>query len=199
MSEVSARLTARVARGSATLLVGYGTLLNRRSLGDSIGQDSAGAKEVIPVIVHGYRRLFNLRPDHYESSFRLGTAAIENAAANLEEASGNRFNGLAFPVTTDELEALDERERYYERRQVTLHAFDTGELIGEGHAYVSLPDARWIERDPTRLMPLWRDIVWSRGGAYRVGERFGRVYDETTLLADGTTLLIDSYRDLLEA
>ncbi len=182
----------------ATLLVGYGTLLNRRSLGDSIGQDSAGAKDVTPVIVHGYRRLFNLRPDHYESSFKLGTEPIENAAANLEDAPGSRFNGLAFPVTLHELEALDERERYYERRQVTLHAFETNEVIGEGHVYVSLPDAPWIERDPARLMPLWRDIEWSRGGAYGVSEHFGRVYDETTLLADGTTFLIDSYREFLE-
>ena len=187
----------RVGTGVATLLVGYGTLLNRRSLGDSIGQDSAEAREVAPVIVHGYRRLFNLRPDHYESSFKLGTAAIENAAANLEAAPGSRFNGLAFPVTSDELEVLDERESYYERHVVTLHAFDTNEVIGEGHVYVSLPDARWIERDTTRLMPLWRDIEWSRGGAYRVAESFGRVYDETTFLADGITLLIDSYRELL--
>ena len=179
-------------------LVGYGTLLHRGSLGHSIGHDSAENKRVVPVVVHGYRRLFNLRPTHYETSYKLHEEPIENAAMNVEPAAGAHLNGLGFSVTIDELESLDERERYYLRRAVPIHHFDTGELVGEGHIYISEPDASWIERDPGKLMPLWRDIVWARTGAYRVSEAFGRSYDETTYLADGRSLMVDCYRDVVD-
>ncbi|MCB1021478.1 MAG: gamma-glutamylcyclotransferase, partial [Acidobacteria bacterium] len=119
-----------------TFLVGYGTLLNQGSLGHSIGQDAAGAKRIVPVIVEGYRRLFNLRPTHYESSSKLSARGIENAAMNVEPAPGARFNALAFSVTQDELAKLDQRERYYKRTSAPLLDFDSGESLGEGHFYM---------------------------------------------------------------
>jgi hypothetical protein len=181
-------------------LIGYGTLLHRGSLGRSIGQDSAARKRIVPVVVRGYRRLFNLRPTHYETSHKLHAEPIENAAMNVEPADTDtaHFNGLGFTVTLEELRALDARERYYSRKPVPIHHFETNELVGEGHLYVSDPDADWIERDPAKLMPLWRDIVWARTGAYRVSESFGRCYDETTYLADGSSLVSDRYREVLD-
>ncbi|MGH9337731.1 MAG: gamma-glutamylcyclotransferase family protein, partial [Vicinamibacteria bacterium] len=161
-------------------LVGYGTLLHRGSLDRSIGRESADRKRILPVLVRGYRRLFNLRPTHYATSFKLSREPIENAAMNVEPAAAERFNGLGFEATPEELAALDERERYYRRKTAPVFHFDSGELIGEGHFYVSDPDASWIARDVAKLMPLWRDVVWARAGAYRVGETFGHCYDETT-------------------
>jgi hypothetical protein len=117
---------------------------------------------------------------------------------NVEPAPGESFNGIAFDVTPDELEALDRRERYYRREAAPVYHFDSREALGEGHFYVSEPDASWIVRDPAKLLPLWRDIVWARTGAYRLGEAFGRCYDETTYLADGRTRMIDRYRDVIE-
>ena len=38
---------------------------------------------------------------------------------NIEPATGGRVNGVVFPVTADELDALDVRERNYERVDVT--------------------------------------------------------------------------------
>jgi len=179
-------------------LVGYGTLLHRGSLGQSIGRESAERKRVLPVLVRGYRRLFNLRPTHYTTSFKLSREPIENAAMNVEPAPGESFNGLAFEATPEELHALDQRERYYRRRAAPVYHFDSGELLGEGHFYVSEPNASWIFRDVEKLMPLWRDVVWARTGAYRLGEAFGRCYDDTTYLADGRTLVIDRYRDVID-
>lgn len=180
------------------LLVGYGTLLHRGSLGHSIGAQAAGTKEIVPVRVPGYRRLFNLRPTHYEPSAKLDASGIEAAAMNLEPADEAEFNGLAFPVDEEELSRLDERERYYTRRSVPLLHFDTGEELGTGFAYVSAPDAPWIERDVRRLMPLWRDIVWARDGAYRISVAFGEAFDSSTFLADGRTLVVDAYREVLD-
>jgi cation transport regulator ChaC len=179
-------------------LVGYGTLLHRGSLGHSIGRETAEGKRALPVVVRGYRRLFNLRPDHYATSFKLSREPIENAAMNVEPAFGKSFNGVAFEVTPEELHALDRRERYYQRRAAPVYHFHSGEHLGDGHFYVSEPDASWIVRDVEKLMPLWRDVVWARTGAYRLGEAFGRCYDQTTYLADGRTLVIDRYRDVIE-
>jgi hypothetical protein len=179
-------------------LVGYGTLLHRGSLGHSIGRESAEEKHALPVVVRDYRRLFNLRPAHYATSFKLSRNPIENAALNVEPAPGASFNGIGFEVTSEELEALDRRERYYRRAAASVYHFHSGALLGEGHFYVSDPNASWIVRDTEKLMPLWRDIVWARTGAYRLGEAFGRCYDQTTYLADGRTLVIDRYRDVIE-
>lgn len=178
-------------------LLGYGTLLNQGSLGHSIGQDAAGAKRIVPAVVHGYRRLFNLRPTHYESSSKFSDEGIENAAMNVEPAEGSYFNGLGFAVTEEELRELDQRESYYVRETAPLVAFGTGEEIGEGHIYVGKDDSPYLERDTNLLMPLWRDVVWARVGAYRISDDFGRMFDATTYLADGTTPVVDAYREHL--
>jgi hypothetical protein len=77
--------------------------------------------------------------------------------------------------------------------------FETGEDLGMCHVYESPLEARWLRHDNDQLLPLWRDIVYARVGAYRISEAFGNMYDETTYLADGKTLLVDYYKDHLEA
>ncbi len=181
------------------LLVGYGTLLYRPSLGHTIGDEAGNSIEMLPVIVDAYQRLFNLRPDHYLplTSSVLSDAGIENAAMNVEPASEHSFNGLAFRVDHQQLPDLDRRERYYLRKRVRLRHFDTDEPLGEGWVYSSERDARWIERDLAALLPLWRDIEWAREGAYRISRRFGEYFDKTTFLGDGTTLVTERYREHL--
>ena len=176
-------------------IIGYGTLLLRASLGSSIGQSRATQKPLRPVTVDGYIRLFNIRPDHYPSSNKFGASDIERAAMNVEPSPDHSFNGVAFETTLEELESLDHREAPYERVVVPMRDFDSGEPDGEGHLYVGLDP--WITRDPTLLLPLWRDVVWGRTGAYELGEGFGERFDQTTYLGDGEARVIDVYRELL--
>lgn len=178
----------------AVFIIGYGTLLYRASLGQTIGRTMADQREMVPVLVTGFRRLFNLRPDHYLASDVWGRAGIENGAMNVEPAASESLNGLAFEVAPEELEQLDRRERYYERLEAEIYDFQTGEPLGPGHIYSSKPDARWIERDPGKLLPLWRDVAWARAGSYAISRRFGETFDRTTYLADGKTLVVDHYR-----
>jgi hypothetical protein len=180
------------------IMVGFGTLLLQESLGDTVGQEGAGQKKFSPIIIKDYRRLFNLLPDHYEADNRLRQDGTEIGAANIEPAPGFQFNGLSFLANASDLESLDKRERYYKRSVVPCYNFETGELIGEGHVYESPLDAHWLRRSNEELLPLWRDIVYARVGAYRISEAFGKMYDETTYLADGKTLLVDYYKDYLE-
>lgn len=177
------------------IIVGFGTLLLQESLGDTIGSD----KQFRPIIVPNYRRLFNLLPDHYEADNRLREDHTEIGAANIEPADGFQFNGLSFEADGNNLEQLDKRERYYKRSVVPHIDFETGEDLGVCHVYESPLDARWLRRDNTQLLPLWRDIVYARVGAYRISESFGKMYDQTTYLADGKTLLVDYYKEHLQA
>jgi len=175
-------------------LIGYGTLLYRASIGYTVGEAAAESKELRPVLVKGNRRLFNLRPTHYEPSFKISSDPIEAAAMNVVPDPDSEFNGIVFSVTESEITALDERERYYQRCSAQIYDFETGQPMGEGYLYAATADAPWLEDDPNKLLPLWRDVVWARLGAYAISERFGRSYDHTTYLADGTTLMIDHYR-----
>lgn len=177
-------------------IVGFGTLLLQESLGDTVGKGNE--KKFTPIIVKGYRRLFNLLPDHYEADNRLRQDGTEKGAANIEPAEGVQFNGLSFLADADDLDNLDKRERYYKRSVVQHYDFETGEELGECHVYESPLDARWLVRDNTQLLPLWRDIVYARVGAYRISKAFGEMYDASTYMADGKTLMIDYYKDYLK-
>ncbi len=181
---------------SDVLVVGYGTLLYRASLGSTLGRTTK-ERQMVPVTMRGFRRLFNLRADHYPSSDLWGRSGIENGAMNVEPAPGESLNGLAFRVSPKELEKLDRREYCYDRLQVEAHDFKTGVLLGPAHIYSARRDGRWIERDPAKLLPLWRDVAWARAGTYAVSRRFGEAFDRTTYLADGRTLVAERYRDHL--
>jgi hypothetical protein len=180
-----------------TLLVGYGTLLYRDSLGHSIGATPAESKLIVPVVVRDYKRLFNLRPEHYQSSHKLNAAGNELGAMNVEPSTGSSFNAVAIPVNLLELEILDRRERYYQRVTAPVHDFSTGGLVGLGHFYAAALGSHWLDREVRRLLPRWQDIVWARTGAYAISLAFGQYYDATTYLADGETLMIDFYRQHL--
>ena len=188
-----------IVENQKVVLVGFGTLLLQESLGDTVGQDGATEKKFTPIIIKNYRRLFNLLPDHYEADNRLFQDGREKAAANIEPAEGLQFNGLSFTADAADLESLDKRERYYKRSVIPYYNFETAEHMGECHVYESPLDARWLVRDKEALMPLWRDIVYARVGAYRISEAFGKMYDETTYLADGKTKIVDYYKEHLQA
>ena len=90
-------------------LIGYGTLLSLASLARDIGDTATAGKVFYPIEVCGYKRLFNVRPDHYESSRVLSTRGIETGAMNVQPSPGDSFNGVLFHATEEELIGLDER------------------------------------------------------------------------------------------
>jgi len=196
MSEMSVE-NSNVNQSDTVFVAGYGTLLLRESLGDTVSKESAEEKEFIPVVIKGCKRLYNLIPDHYTAENRIGRGPIERAAANSIFAEGYSFNAVVFRVKAAELGKLDQRERYYKRVSAPCFEFFSKKELGECYFYMSDPDERWIENDINKVLPLWRDIVYARVGSYRVSEEFGKLYDETSWMADGETLIADYYKDYL--
>jgi hypothetical protein len=179
-------------------VVGYGTLMLRPSLGDTIGPEAALRTELIPVRVEGFRRLYNLGPDHYQPSSRLSAEGNERAAANVRSEPEAWFNGLAFAVDQAMLEALDRRERGYRRVGAALEQFETGESLGDGFLYLFPPRDPQVIDDPALLLPRWLDLHYARFGAYAASEAFGQAFDRSSFLADGATPVLQPFTHLLK-
>lgn len=182
--------------GTRRLLVGYGTLLSKESVADTVG-DAGHRKTFLPVVVPGFQRLFNLRPEHYAPSLIRSQEPTEVAAMNVTPAEGAHFNGLAFPVSEADLAALDDRERYYERIRIPILSFPDGRPLGQAWTYSASQEAPAVFPSSEGLLPHWRDVVMAREGAYSIGMDFGRMFDQTTFMADGCSLVVDEYRGLL--
>ena len=180
----------------AVFIVGYGTLLYRKSVGDTIGH-SAKEKAYHPVIVKGYKRVFNLLPSHYEPSYRISDQPVERAAANIVSCEGALFNGLAFEVSDDELTEIDRRESHYDRIEVIIYDFESRNAIGNGYVYTANTERATLT-DDARFLPDWIDISWARTGAYRISPDFGLMYDQTTFLADCRTAVVERYAPYLD-
>ena len=116
---------------------------------------------------------------------------------NVIPAEGAQFNGLAFPVSEADLVALDDRERYYERIRVPILSFPDSRPLGQAWTYSASRDAPAVFPSSEGLLPHWRDVVMAREGAYAIGTDFGTMFDETTFMADGRTLVVDHYRGFL--
>lgn len=186
---------------SQVLVVGYGTLLHRPSLGHVLGDREGSTRQFEPVIVPGFQRLFNLLPEHYEPSDVVDSPALESGAMNVrptpDPAAGHWLNAVVFAVDRPELARLDRREYCYRRLEVPVLRFADRAPLGTAMIYSCADGEPWIRSDPAELLPLWRDLDWARRGSYAFGGEFGRAYDETTYLADGVTLAAEFYADLL--
>ena len=55
---------------------------------------------------------------------------VEPAFAGLEEAKGFEVHGVAFCMTSESLEELDNTERGYDKKHVSLFAYDGRKLNG---------------------------------------------------------------------
>ena len=180
----------------ASYIVGYGTLLYTESVGDTLGS-SAGKKLYHPVMIHGFKRLFNLLPSHYNPSFKISKMPVEKAAANIIVSAGSSFNGLAFEVNELELAEIDRRESHYLRLETVMYDFVRGNPIGKAFVYAA-DQVKASLTDDASLLPDWEDISWARTGAYRHGKKFGNMYDRTTYLADGKSLVVQRYHNYLD-
>src|SRR6185312_16015514 len=118
-----------------TFIFGYGSLVRR---------------DETPLVcrLHGHARAWNVAMDNRETipgyKYFLDAAGgrpeVFVTFLNLEPRHGAVTSGAAIPVSADELEELDARERNYARVEVT-EAIDA-DLGGRVYAYLGHDDAR---------------------------------------------------------
>jgi hypothetical protein len=146
-------------------IVGYGSLISHKSLKETIYDRS-----FTPVIVKGYKRIFDLATGHGKNRDLL----------NVIKSPEHKFNGVLFAVNDTELVKLKEREDDYNLAETVAYDFVTGKelckcfitvdvLVGIDHSGVFAPENGYF--------------ILCREAAYHIGEDFGHYWDETTYTA----------------
>jgi cation transport regulator ChaC len=124
---------------SGEYVFAYGSLL--RDLGGSL---SGG---MVPCRLRDHRRAWNVAMDNTLSlpgyKYYLGADSSRPAVfvtfLNLVPAEGRHVSGSLFAVGAEELEALDRRERNYDRRDVTGLVEEP--VVGRVWTYIGKPEA----------------------------------------------------------
>lgn len=143
--------------------IGYGSLLSHKSLKETIKD-----KKFLPVIVKGYKRIFNLRDN---SKYDV---------LNLKKDKRYYFNGVVFEINEKELQKLKKREDDYNLEEVKYYDFYTKKKLGK--ALVVIDYLVGIDKDGK---PKEEYLEMCRSAAYKIGDDFGKVWDKTTYTSNG--------------
>ena len=162
-------------------VVVYGSLISKKehSALDVI-------EEALPVRVEGFKRVFN-----QEATWRKGSGR-NRAVLNVMRSKENWFNGILLTgFEMRDLEALDERERGYERIEIEKGLIEFYDHPAEPRGRIWTYTGKRIRSD---IMPIPSYLDLCIEGAREWGDRFYRDFLDTTFLSDGRTL-----REFLQA
>jgi len=145
-------------------IVGYGSLLSHASLKKTIPD-----RPVQPVIVRGYKRIFNVLANNHTD------------VLNIVKKSGGYFNGVLFTVNVEELKQIKQREQpQYQFRRSWAYDFDTGRKISLALLAIDLRHSLDHQNHEPNLLYLKS----CREAAYAISKKFGQMWDDTTYTAD---------------
>lgn len=132
-------------------VVGYGSLVDREQLRRFLKREEQGPSEWRICQLPDYRRTWNIAMDnrqtipgyrYYIDSSSGMRPAIYVAFLNVRPASGEQATGLLFGVSSNELTTIDQRERNYQRIDITaLLAPTMPDIEGRFWLYRGLPEA----------------------------------------------------------
>ena len=146
--------------------VGYGSLMSHKSLRKTISD-----KKFKPVIVKGYKRIFNVKDYKTDGSDVL----------NLEKSKENYLNGVFFHVNEEELRKIKIREDDYELQKVNVYDFNTKKRINKCFLVVD----HYLFLDRKKGKPNRSYFVLCREAAYHISKKFGVMWDNTTYVLSG--------------
>lgn len=147
-------------------LVGYGSLISHNSLSKTIPD-----KTFTPVIVKGYKRIFNLKIENDQDPDVL----------NLKKDGRAKFNGVLFTVNDAELIKIKRREDDYNLEETECYDFATGKNLGK--CLITIDNL--VGLDGGQGKPDKRYFIACREAAYAISEAFGKFWDETTYVVSG--------------
>jgi cation transport regulator ChaC len=108
---------------SSHWVFGYGSLVDARSLGRTLGRPVELHVDVLEAELDGWGRRWNYGVGHVTGAWRTvdGRMVVDGVivALGVVPSAGERTNGIVARVSATELAALDLRERDYDRVDVT--------------------------------------------------------------------------------
>lgn len=134
-----------------TWVFGYGSLVSPVSLGATLGRDVRPGQGWAEATVHGWGRRWNYGIGHVRGVWtdEAGTEhELTIVALGVVAAEGEQANGVVVAVDPDELARLDNRERHYDRVDVSasVEVRDAGGP-GQGEQVVTyVPRTEAVER-----------------------------------------------------
>ena len=149
-------------------MVGYGSLVS-----DNILQQASSNEKLVPVIVKGYKRVFNMDSGRDPNEKQL----------SVTKQDGHSFNGILFSVDAEQLEKLKKREWGYTLERVMTYNFSSGKEWEECQVFAGM--AAYLSSDG---IPEKDYFILCRKGAYAISEEFGKYWDQTTYTSQGETI-----------
>jgi dephospho-CoA kinase len=132
-------------------ILGYGSLVDREQLRRFLKREEQGPDKWRVCQLPDYRRTWNIAMDnrqtipgyrYYIDSGSGMRPAVYVAFLNVRPACGEQTTGLLFGVSADELAMIDQRERNYQRIDITaLLAPTLPDIEGCFWLYCGLPEA----------------------------------------------------------
>ena len=153
-------------------IIGYGSLISKESLKRTIKTHS-NFKE---VLVHGYKRVFDLK----SAKQMYEPWDTDVAVLNVEKSKNARFNGVVYEVSLNEFHKLLEREKTYRIIKVKYSDYKTDKAEGEAFLFLGLE--QYVHPN---LNPHTHYFHVCRKGAYSISDEYGLDWDRTTYLANG--------------
>jgi len=145
-------------------IVGYGSLISHKSLKETIKD-----KKFTPVIVKGYKRIFNLKIENDTDPDML----------NVMKHPGSTFNGVLFKVNEKELDQIKERESEYNLEKTKCYDFKTKKYIDKCFVVADYN----VSLDKKGFLPDKSYFILCREAAYMISEEFGKYWDNSTFTA----------------
>lgn len=183
------------------LLVGYGSLLNVESAGETV--DTRG-QDFMPVIAAGAKRVFNYQiPPPVLKELGGHPSARESAALNVIATGhpGDLINGRIMKVAVNELPALRKREYGYHLRPVVCLPWNDPSAK-PFVAYVLAAEEPIVKGQRVvnpELLPNPEYVKICLDGAKSVSPKFADVFLDTSYLGNGKTTLREWLADLRNA
>ncbi len=160
----------------------YGSFLSKESLSRTIP-----SREGVPVIVKGYRRVFNLKPSRmqlYKDGARDGQCAV----LNVMPFEDSFINALMIEVDDDEFEKLKIRERSYYTKEVNVFDISGKDKIGKAELFIGRKLFKGERIVDDGFMPIPSYLETVKKAAYSISEDFGNLFEDTTFLGDGRNI-----------
>jgi len=113
---------------------GYGSLMHPESVFKTLPGLRGSSMELVPVRLKGFRRSWSAI-SHNRVGARTAGGKIPTFLSfmNIEKAQGDSALGVLVPVSKNDLRALDSREEFYVRLDITKSI----EAINDGHAEIA--------------------------------------------------------------
>ncbi len=177
MAEPTVRLT-----DGQSAIVGYGSLLSMASIGRTLGRAYDGP--FVYAHVDGWRRSWDAGMPNSSFYFEEAGARIYPASIlylNVRPDPATSINCAIFVVRPDEIAKMDERERIYDRRDVT--GIVRGARVEGGPAYMYVARAEHVLRGARAAREACVRASYLRlvdSALATAGPAFRREYERTT-------------------